>query len=441
MMARETEISLRNEVIYCVFIRNHTLEGTFVSLIPDLARIRGLGTDIIWLLPIHPIGEVQRKGRAGSPYAIKDYWNVNPEYGTMAEFDLLVEAIHGHGMRVIIDVVFNHTSPDSVLVQEHPEWFYRRPNGEMGNKVGEWYDIVDLDYLHLKLWDYQIEMLKFWAGKVDGFRCDVAGLVPLEFWQRARQEVAAVNPGTVWLAETLHPTFIRTQRERGNIALSDGELFQVFDIVYDYDVHGFFEGYLWQEISLKHYLEILSLQDGLYPANYVKLRFLENHDHPRFRSRVPEPIRVRNWMAFLYFQKGATLLYAGQERGLSKRPDLFEKDVINWSNEESMRDLAPLMRRLYMVMKKGKCLVEGRYRMAAAEGTNLAIGIYDCPNQLVIGIFSLTGGTHLLKVDLPDGIYRNYLDDQEYTVTRGLLLTRGEPIILSYYHETLLMEY
>lgn len=440
-MAKKTDVALRNEVIYCVYVRNHTREGTFRALIPDLARIRRMGVDIIWFMPIHPIGEVQRKGRAGSPYAIQDYRATNPEYGTMEDFELLVAAIRQQGMRVMIDVAFNHTSPDSVLVQEHPEWFYRRPNGDMGNKVGEWYDIVDLDYRNMGLWEYQIETLKFWARKVDGFRCDVASMVPLDFWERARTEVDQVNPDLVWLAESLHPNFIRTHRERGNVALSDGELFRVFDLVYDYDVHNFFEDYLWREINLKHYLEILMVQDVLYPDNYVKLRFLENHDHPRFRSRVQDPLRVRNWLSFLYFQKGATLLYAGQERGISRRPNLFEKDLIPWEDDETLSDLVPLMRRLYLIMKQGTCLVEGRYRLAAAEGTNLVVGMYDCPNQLVLGIFSLAGGTHLLKVDLPDGVYRNLLDDQEYTVTRGLMLTRGEPIILIARHETLLVDY
>ena len=163
-MAKDTRLNLRNEIIYCIYVRNHTPEGTFAAIIPDLQRIRGLGVDIIWFMPIHPIGETKRKGVEGSPYAIKDYRAVNPAYGTMDDFKALAAAIHELGMEVMIDVVYNHTSPDSQLVEQHPEWFYRRPNGEMGNKVGEWYDIVDLDYSHPELWDYQIETLKQWAA-------------------------------------------------------------------------------------------------------------------------------------------------------------------------------------------------------------------------------------------------------------------------------------
>jgi glycosidase len=123
--------------MYSVFVRNHTHEGTFQALRSDLARIRALGVDIIWLMPIHPIGEKARKGTMGSPYAIRDYRAVNPEYGTVQDLKELVAHIHQLGMKCIIDVVYNHTSPDSVLAQEHPEWFYRKSDGSFGNHVGD----------------------------------------------------------------------------------------------------------------------------------------------------------------------------------------------------------------------------------------------------------------------------------------------------------------
>ena len=192
-MAVDTAKSLRSQVMYSVFVRNYSPEGTFDALRADLPRLRALGVDVIWLLPSHPSGLAQRTGTLGSPYAIRDYRAVNPEYGTLADFIALTGAVHALGMRVIIDVVYNHTSPDSVLAQAHPEWFYRRPDGSFGNRVGDWTDIVDLDYGQSGLWDYQIETLKYWAQYVDGFRCDVAPLVPLAFWQRARREVAAVR--------------------------------------------------------------------------------------------------------------------------------------------------------------------------------------------------------------------------------------------------------
>ena len=134
-MALDTDISLRSQVIYSIYVRNHTQEGTFSAVIPDLDRIKALGTDIIWFMPIHPIGVKGKKGSLGCPYANKDYRSVNPEYGTLEDFRTLVDAIHARGMKCIIDVVYNHTSPDSVLTTEHPEFFYRKPDGTMGNHV------------------------------------------------------------------------------------------------------------------------------------------------------------------------------------------------------------------------------------------------------------------------------------------------------------------
>lgn len=431
-MAFDTDIHLRNKVIYSVYIRNHTEEGTFLSIIPDLPRIKGLGVDIIWLMPIHPIGEEMRKGVDGSPYAIQDYRGTNPEYGTMEDFELLVEEIRSLGMKVLIDVVYNHTSPDSVLTKEHPEWFYRRPNGQMGNKVGEWYDVVDLEYTHKDLWIYQIETLKMWAQKVDGFRCDVASLVPLEFWKQARTEVAKVNPETIWLAESVHPHFLREHRNRQNTGLSDNELYQAFDMTYDYDVYDFFEQYLWKEISLKTYLDILMFQDGIYPVNYVKLKFLENHDHPRFRSYIEDPQAIRNWLCFLYFQKGATLLFAGQEKGIRELPDLFNKDTIPWEGQDL--DLSPLIQQMNAV-KKDECLCQGSYSLVADKDSDVVIGNYEWQGKIITGIFNLDGKHHVVNVEIPNGTYRNLMDQKDYAISEKVLLTSGEPMILVHYGE------
>ena len=232
-MALQTDKHYRNQVMYSVFVRNHSNEGTFAGVRRDLDRIQSLGVDIIWLMPIHPLGEVARKGTLGSPYAIRDYRAVNPEYGTLEDFVALVEDIHSRGMKCIIDVVYNHTSPDSRLAQEHPEWFYHKPDGSFGNRIGDWTDIIDLDYIHRELWVYHIETLKQWARIVDGFRCDVAPLIPLEFWLEARRQVEKVRPGCIWLAESVEPEFVVENRARGMTALSDGEIFQAFDMAYD----------------------------------------------------------------------------------------------------------------------------------------------------------------------------------------------------------------
>jgi len=423
-MSLETKKTLRNQLIYSVFLRNHTQEGTFLSLIPDLDRIKELGTSIIWLLPIHPIGELNRKGNEGSPYAIQDYNKINPDYGTLDDLEELVAEIHKRDMKVIIDVVFNHTSPDSYLRKNHPEFFYRTASGDFGNKVADWADIIDLDYNNTDLWEHQIDTLKFWAKHVDGFRCDVASLVPLEFWHQARTSVATVNPDTLWLAETVEADFLKELREIDQVGLSDSEIYQVFDITYDYDVYPSYVDYLTEKISLESYISILNFQDSIYPENYIKMRFLENHDRQRAKQIIGNLNDLINWTAFLFFQKGIPQLYGGQERAVDHLPDLFVKDPVEW---EQKIDLTPLIQRLMSVKKS--LPIKGSYKLKAAA-SDTVVGYYRNGEQLFLGVFSLKSAVGMVHVDFPDGQYNNLLSDEKISVENGVLYCAGKPIIL-----------
>ncbi|MEG0743054.1 MAG: alpha-amylase family glycosyl hydrolase, partial [Clostridia bacterium] len=382
-MASNTPKSLRNQVLYSVFVRNHSAEGTFQAVEKDLDRIQKLGVDIIWLMPIHPVGVKARKGKLGSPYAIENYRAINAEFGTFEDFVSLINAIHSRGMRCIIDVVFNHTSPDSELAKQHPEWFYHKADGSFGNKVGEWPDVIDLDFQQAGLWDELIDTLKMWARYVDGFRCDVAPLIPLEFWLRARAEVAQINANCIWLSESVEPAFTLDNRERGMVSLSDGEIFTAFDISYEYDIFADFNACLESKISLAAYAEAINRQEFLYPDNYVKLRFLENHDRPRAKLILPNEQQLRNWTAFLYFQKGMTLLYAGQECENTLRPSLFERDTVQWNTGY---DLSALLAALYAV-KKHPLLTNSRYFVQDA-GNGMLLATHRAKNQQLLGIFS-----------------------------------------------------
>lgn len=422
-MANDTKKRLRSQVMYCVFVRNYSAEGTFDAVRRDLPRIRALGADVIWLMPIHPIGEIRRKGTLGSPYAIRDYRAVNPEFGALDDFIALTEAIHAQGMKVIIDVVYNHTAPDSVLAQAHPEWFYHRPDGGFGNRIGDWSDIIDLDYGQGALWDYQIETLKYWAQWVDGFRCDVAPLVPLAFWRRARAEVAAVRPDCLWLAESVESGFIAHVRSRGMTGLSDSELYQAFDICYDYDAYPDFlrcaEGG-----GLADYAAALNRQETTYPDNYVKLRFLENHDRPRAARLFPDVRVRRNWTAFQFFQKGVPLVYNGQEAGCDHRPGLFDRDAIDWRAGE---DISAQIARL-AALKKHPLMAEGGWS-ARDMGQGRLLAQYEKDGRRLVGAFWLGEGRAPLRVDLPDGAHENLASGEMMRVECGLL-GGGEPVIL-----------
>jgi glycosidase len=462
VMADKTDKRLRNMVVYQVYVRNHTNEGTFKALEADLDRIRNLGADMIHLLPVHPIGTQNRKGSLGSPYAISDYRAINPELGTADDFTSLVNAIHKRGMKCIMDIVYNHTSPDSYLARHHPDWFYKKPGNVQGNKIGDWWDVIDLDYSNPAsgLWEYQIETLKIWARTVDGFRCDVAPLVPLEFWIRAREEVAAVRPDCIWIAESVEPSFILENRARGFVCHSDAEMFRAFDVCYDYDIFGCFKKYLEGAVPLSAYAEKINAQEYSYPDNYVKLRCLENHDQSRAAFSVPDEKALRNWTAFTYFQKGLTLIYGGQEWVNDFRPSLFDKDPVFRENRDNVRrnekagaGLTALMQDLYRI-KKESALTDSSYTVTAAGGNaagrsasgDVLIAVHRPKTQTggsctgntgtasMAGVFSFTGWTGpvaLNSAGVPDGIYTNLLDGSSFRVEAGRISLRGEPVIFT----------
>ena len=424
-MAKDTSKELRSKVMYSIFVRNYSEEGSFEGVKRDLERIQNLGVDIIWLLPIHPVGKEKRKGKLGSPYAISDYRSINPEYGTLKDFKELVAEIHERGMKCIIDVVYNHTSPDSWLAVHHPEWFYHKADGTFGNRIGEWQDVIDLDYAHEELWDYQIDTLKQWAAIVDGFRCDVAPLIPLDFWLRARDEVARIKEDCLWLSESVESVFTVDNRARGMVSLSDSEIYQAFDICYEYDVYSWFVGYLLGKNTLSEYAGRIEQQEGIYPDNYVKLRFLENHDNSRAKFLIQDEKMLRNWIAFCYFQKGMTLLYAGQEKEASHLPSLFNKDTVEWNTD---KDLLAFLQELYQ-LKKHPLMTDSSYKVWAMPGEILCAVHQRYENKL-FGIFSVQGNSTLVSVDIPDGMYRNMLNQETVEVHRGRIYNAGEPMVL-----------
>ncbi len=480
----------RGLVIYQVFTRNHRA-GTFASLEEDLPRIRALGADVVYLLPVQPNGRMRRKGSLGSPYAIADYRAVDLRQGTMEEFVHMTQAAHELGLRVMLDVVYNHTAPDARLAAEHPEWYYRRPDGSFGNRIGDWWDVIDLDYAHPELWDYQIDTLKWWAQYVDGFRCDVAPLVPLAFWERARREVETVRPGCLWLAESVEHEFIRSCRAGGVPMLSDGELYRAFDICYDYDLYGAQARAMRDPAQLPAYLSGLMEQEAVFPADYVKLRCLENHDRPRAAQvlcgtgaeaggpdgpdgpdgpaadhldgrkavRPEEPdgralARLRSWTAWIYFVRGATMIYDGQEYGAVHQPTLFDPDPI--AQGPVTADLSDYLARLSRVRhqellasgsfsaeaagERGD-VIRARYRAIPKTASARTLqaqepeAAWDAAQEVAgdsqaVGIFPLTGEARRVETGLSDGTYSDAVTGRAVRVQDGCLVTDGDPVIL-----------
>ncbi len=416
-------MELSNCTLYCIFVRN--FGGSFRKVAKDIPRLRKLGIDLLWLLPIYPIGSLKRKGSLGSPYAIMDYRSVNPEFGSLEDFIFLCDTVHENGMKILIDVVYNHTSPDSVLVSEHPEWFYRTPEGKFGNRIGDWTDIIDLDYSHSALWDYQIETLKYWAKYVDGFRCDVAPLVPLDFWKRARKEVEQVRPGCIWLAESVDPEFVDWCNSNGIPCLSDSKLYEAFDICYDYDVYPAFVRCVHGEDPLDAYVGLLNRQETIYHSPCLKLRFTENHDRERTASLIPDRTARENWISWMFFQRGIPLLYCGEEWAADHLPSLFDNDPVCCEGEPQH---SSLLQRL-IALKKLPLFGQGSCASSVKAG-DCILSVRTLNKKKAVGVFSMKGRPVSVPVPLQDDSYRNALDERNVSVENGSLITDGSPVIL-----------
>jgi hypothetical protein len=425
-MAIDTPYTYRNLVIYEIYVRNHGPNGNFADVEADLPRIRSMGVDVIWFMPIHPIGKVARKGTLGSPYAIQDYREVNPEYGTRQDFFRLVERAHTLGLKVMIDVVYNHTSPDALLFSQHPEYFHTDANGQPVAHDPEWSDVIDLKHLHPELTNYLIETLKSWVQfGVDGFRCDVGSLVPVDFWRQARAAVAEIKPGAIWLAESVHADYIGKRRRRGLISHSDSELYAAFDLTYDYDIWPIWQQAVLGQVPVSRYLEMLRFQDCIYPVNFVKMRCVENHDQARIQKLAPTRSQALAWTAFQAFNRGAFLIYGGQEAAAAHTPSLFESDKIEWGDYE----LQPFLTKLAAI-KKDPALIEGDFILLDDEPAVQAA--WQNPEDSLYGVFNVSGATGEVQVQLPDGEYLDLLSETTIPIKDGKMVLPESGVVLRY---------
>jgi len=320
---------LRESVVYEVFPRNFSHEGTFDAITDRLDSLKELGVNVLWLMPIHPSGEKLKKGTIGSPYAVRDYYAVHPDYGTPQDFKRLIREAHARDMKVIIDVVANHTAWDSVLM-EHPEFYKKNEAGEIISPNPDWVDVAGLDYGSSELRDYMVEMLKYWVRDfgVDGFRCDVAYMVPTEFWERARAELEQINPDVLMLAEASHPEL----------------LVKAFDVDYSWPLHATLNEVLLRGAPASSFQASWEDSRRRFPRGSLHLRISDNHDEARAIARfgIQGALAAQVMMMTL---DGIPLLYNGMEVGdatESGAPALFEKLPVYWHPKER-----PAFRRIY----------------------------------------------------------------------------------------------
>lgn len=359
---------LGNEIIYQIFPRNHTKEGTFNAIEKDLERIKELSVDIIYLMPIHEIGVLNRKGKFGSPYAIKDYYSISKDLGTKEDFVSLVNSIHSLGMRVIIDMVFNHTSPDNVLVNEHPEYYFYK-NGKRGNRVGDWSDVVDLDTSREDTQNYFLEVLKYWVSLgVDGFRFDVASMIPLSFFKKARKEL---GKKVIFIGESIDFEFANYLKEQGENTTPDEEMFPTFDSLYNYSWFDHFERFLKGTEDLSSLVNALNKDEEIIAGKGLRINCIENHDRDRIASTANT--QIYELISFYSYIRGQLFIYAGQEYGIEHKPNLFEKDPIEWKKNDYFLEL---YQRAIKEKKSQKDNYKIRQRFAKLNSTTIEVAKY-----------------------------------------------------------------
>lgn len=310
----------KNATIYEVNIRQFTNEGTFNAFVPHLERLKNMGIDIIWLMPINPIGVKNRKGTMGSYYSIKDYKAVNPEFGTLDDFKSLVTKAHSLGMYVIIDWVANHSAWDNQWVIDHPEWYTKDSLGNMISPF-DWTDVADLNYDEQGLWEEMISSLKYWITEadIDGFRCDVAELVPVEFWNKARTELDKVKP-----------VFMLAEADKPELHIN------AFDMTYGWELHFLLNSIVKGEKKLTDLDAYFQKDTSRYVHSAYRMQFTSNHDENSWKGSEYERMGnfVKTCAVFTATIPGMPLVYNGQESELKKRLLFFEKDTINWKNYE-----------------------------------------------------------------------------------------------------------
>lgn len=335
----------KNATLYQLNTRQFTQEGTFVAAATQLPRLKELGIDIIWLMPVNPIGEQNRKGTLGSPYSVKDYYGVNPEFGSLDDLKSFINQAHELGMKVILDWVANHTAWDNELRKTHPEWYQRDYKGDFRpTPWWDWSDIINLDYSQAGIREYMTAAMKYWVQEVgvDGFRCDVAGFVPVDFWNTVRRELDKVKPVFMlaeWESRDLHA--------------------YAFDMTYAWSWSEYIHKVVRGEADMSLLFKYYSWNESAYPREAYRMTHVANHDSNAWEGTMFENYgdALETVIALSVIGEGVPMMYNGQEAGNDRRLKFFEKDPIEWKTHP----IGDLYKALFALKHKNTALWNGQY--------------------------------------------------------------------------------
>ncbi len=315
---------IANTNIYEVNIRQYTNEGTFNAFAESLPRLKDMGVEVLWIMPIHPIGKTNRKGTLGSYYSIADFKGVNTEFGTAADFKNLVKLAHDLEMKVIMDWVANHASWDNVWTKDHPEYFVRDEEGNFKAPY-DWTDVIQIDHSNAAEQDAMIDAMQYWITEfdIDGFRADLAHLTPLAFWKKARTIIEPLKPNLFWLAES-----------------EEIDYHQVFDATFTWEWMHTTENYYKGKTGFNSLYDVLARYDASFPEEAHRMYFTSNHDENTWNGTGLEKYgdMLKCLIVFSCTWNGIPMIYSGEEMPNTKRLQFFEKDAIEWTGEYQFHD-------------------------------------------------------------------------------------------------------
>ncbi len=445
----------KNAVIYEVNLRHFTTENTFKSFEAHIPRLKEMGIDILWFMPINPVSVKNRKGELGSPYSIGDYYKTNPEFGTMEDFKHMVKAIHDAGMYIIIDWVPNHTGWDNPWITEHPDWYTKDKDGNIidpidynTGKSWGWTDVADLNYDNAEMRLGMIETLKFWVNEtgIDGYRMDVAHGVPADFWVQCADSLYALKPlymlsegevpeivnnGT-FIADygwEMHHLLNEIAKTQGANRKSTAQLVQ--GNVVDGDK---------KEQAKKTALDIdalLAKKSKQYSKGY-QMQFTSNHDENSWAgtefARMGEGHKAFAVLTATF--NGIPLLYAGQESAMDKQLEFFKKDSIPWGDYS----YAGFYKALYGLKHRNQAIWNGTHggslvKIPTGNDENIYAFSREKDGDKVVVIINLSAQKQKATIggDNATGVYTNIFTEEKQELKKDdvLELNAWDYVVLS----------
>ncbi len=389
----------RKAVIYQINTRQFTPAGTFRAAQAQLPRLKALGVDILWLMPIHPIGKENRKGTLGSPYSEQDYYAVNPEFGTEADFRAFVDAAHAQGFKVILDLVANHTAWDNDLAKQHPDWYEKTWDGRFRpTPWWDWSDIIDLDWSEPGVREHVGKAMEYWVRefRVDGYRADVAGYVPLDFWETMRGRLEAIRP-----------VFMLGEVQQSAWA------FAAFDATYAWDWHNTSKNVAQGKGNATSFYGYYAENESLWPHDTMRMTYIENHDSNAWEGTLKENYgpALEVMTALSFTGQGIPLVHNGMEACNAKRLEFFERDPIDWRQAQGCT-YGDLIARLIAFRKANRALDNGgwgavMHKVESDRPEQLLAWVRERDGNKVLGLFNMSARpvTATLADGLPAGRY------------------------------------